>query len=111
MHHHQMSGFHDFTTDPRSGRPQPHTSWLGERLITWTAWASAVISVGGAIAYYLKWPEMDGAAQMTFAAVLFALIAFWRQSMLARKRATYHDAVAAYEAMLSQSGADVRSQQ
>ena len=40
---------------------------------------------------------------MTLAAGLFAAIAFWRQSMLARKRAAYHDAVAAYEAMLAQS--------
>ncbi|WP_226017516.1 hypothetical protein [Novosphingobium sp. FKTRR1] len=103
MHYHQMFGFRDFTTDPRSGRPQPHTSWLGERLITCTAWASAAFSLVGAIAYYQKWHEMDGAAEMTLAAVLFALIASWRQSMLARKRANYHDAVAAYEAMLSQS--------
>jgi hypothetical protein len=96
-------GFHNFKTDPRSGRPQPHFSWLGERLVTWTAWALAVISLVGAVAYYLKWQEVDGPAQMTLAAVLFALIALWRQNMLARKRANYQDAVSAYEAMLAKA--------
>lgn len=103
MHRDRVFGFHDFTTDPRSGRPQPHFSWLGERLTTWTAWVSAAVSIVGAVAFYLKWHEMNGPAQMTLAAGLFAGIAFWRQSMLARKRAAYHDAVAAYEAMLAQS--------
>jgi len=97
-----MFGFHDFTTDPRSGRAQPYISWLGERLITWTVWASAAISLIGAVAYYLKWHGIDGPAQLVLAAVLFALIAFWRQSMLAQKRAPYKDAVAAYKAMLVQ---------
>jgi hypothetical protein len=102
-HHHAVFGFHDFTIDPRSGRPQPHVSWLGERLITWTAWASAVISLAGAVGYYLKWHEIDGPAQMTLAAVLFALIALWRQNMLARRQTVYREAVAAYEAMLTKS--------
>lgn len=103
VHHRCVLGFHDYTTDARSGRPQPHASWLGERLITWTAWVSAAISVIGAVAYYVKWHEMNGPAQMTVAAVLFALIAFWRNRILSRKRATYRNAVAAYEAMLIKS--------
>lgn len=101
MHIHQVFGFHDFTTDLRSGRPRPHISWLGERLITWNAWASAAISLVGGVAYWLKWHEMDVPVQMTLVAMLFVLIAFWRQDMLARKRAIYRDAVATYEAMLA----------
>jgi hypothetical protein len=103
LHRKRVFGFQDFTTDPRSGRPQPHVSWLGERLVTWTAWASAVIFLAGAAAYYLKWHETDGPAQMTLAAVLFSAMAIWRQNLLARRRAAYLDAVAAYEAMLKNS--------
>jgi hypothetical protein len=95
-----MFGFHDYTTDPRSGRPQPHISWLGERFTTWTAWALVAISLWGAVSFYLKWEEIGGAAQLTLAAGLFAAIAHWRQRMLAKKKAAYRNAVAAYEAML-----------
>jgi hypothetical protein len=82
-------------------------SWLAERLITWTAWGSAAISLVGAVAYYLNWNELDGTAQMALGAVLFTVIAFWRQNALAQKHAAYRDAayrdaVSAYEAMLAQ---------
>ena len=96
-----MFGFHDHTTDPRSGRPQPHMSWLAERLITWTAWGSAAVSLVGAVAYYLNWNELDGTAQMALGAVLFTVIALWRQNALAQKHAAYRDAVSAYEALLA----------
>ena len=49
----------------------------------------------------MKWHEANGPAQMTLVAALFALVAFWRNRMLARKRASYRKAVATYEAMLA----------
>lgn len=104
----QMFGFHDFTTDPRTGRPQPHSSWLGESLITWSGWASAAISLVGGFMYFLKWHELDGLVKMVLATVLLALIAYWRQRMLARKRAAYEEAATAYEVKLSRSVNDVR---
>ncbi len=96
-----MFGFHDHTVNPRSGRPQPHISWVVERFITWLAWVSVAISVWGAVAFYLKWAELGGPALMMLIAVLGASIARWRQRMLAKKQAAYRDAVRAYEAMLS----------
>lgn len=101
VHDPRVFGFHDYTTDRRSGRPQPHVSWLGERLITWTAWVSAAASLVGAVSFFVKWHEAEGPAYMTLAAALFAGVALWRQKMLARKRASYRDATAAYDAMLT----------
>lgn len=103
MHCRQVFGFHDYTTDPRSGCPQPHYSWLGERLITWTAWMSAAILLIGGFANYVKWHDTDGFAQMMSAGTLFTAVALWRQKMLARKRSDYRAAVANYQAMLTKS--------
>lgn len=103
VYRYRMFGFHDFTTDPRSGRPQPHISWLAERLITWTTWANSAICMVGAVAYFLKWREMDLPTEMALASGLFASIAVWRQNMFAHKLAVYRDAVAGYEAMFAKS--------
>lgn len=84
VYRYRMFGFHDFTTDPRSGRPQPHISWLAERLITWTTWANSAICMVGAVAYYLKWREMDLPTEMALASGLFASIAVWRQKRCSR---------------------------
>lgn len=58
--------------------------------------------------YFLKWHELDGLVKMVLATVLLALIAYWRQRMLARKRAAYEEAATAYEVKLSRSVNDVR---
>jgi len=101
MHFHQVFGFHDYVIDARSGRPQPHGSWLGERFITWTGWLTSAVFLIGAVASYLMRHEVKGPAQMIIGAVLGALIAFWRDKMLIRKRAAYQAAVTAYEDMLA----------
>lgn len=101
MHDRPMFGFHDFTTDPGSGRPQAHYSWASETVATWTAWALAAVSLVGALAFYLKWQNLAGSTQMALASMLFAGIAYWRHNMLARKRTAFRDAVKDYEAMIA----------
>jgi hypothetical protein len=100
MHYRSMFGFHDHTSDPRNGRPLAHYSWAGETIVTWTTWVLAAVSLCGALAFYLKWQDLDGPMQMALASVLFAGMAYWRHNMLIRKRAALRDAVKDYEAML-----------
>jgi hypothetical protein len=101
MHYRPMFGFHDFTSDPRSGRPQAHYSWASETVVTWTVWALAAVFLFGAVAFYLKWQNLNGPTQMALASVLSAGIAYWRHNMLARKRAAFRDAIEDYEAMIA----------
>jgi hypothetical protein len=96
-----MFGFHDHIVDRRSGRPMPHYSWEGERVITWTAWASSAISLIGAAWYYEKWQAWEGPLQLTLASILLGGIAYWRHRILARKRAMMRQAVEAYDSMLA----------
>ncbi|WP_445191821.1 hypothetical protein ACT009_14780 [Sphingomonas sp. Tas61C01] len=95
-----MFGFHDYTTDSRSGRPQPHYSWTHETVATWTAWALAAVFLVGALALYLHWHTWEGPTQMALASLLLAGTAYWRHDMLARKLTAFRDAVEDYEAML-----------
>jgi hypothetical protein len=101
MHYRPMFGFHDYATDPRSGRPQAHYSWVYETVVTWTAWAMAATCLIGAITFYLKWQKAGFPWEMALGSILFAVIAYWRHSMLARKRAAFRSAVSDYEAMLA----------
>lgn len=101
MHYRSMFGFHDYTTDPRNGRPHAHYSWAGETIATWTTWALAAISLCGACVFYLKWQDFDGPVQMALASVVFTGLAYWRHTMLVRKRATLRNAIKDYEAMLT----------
>jgi hypothetical protein len=96
-----MICFHDHVINRRSGRPEPHVSWLAERFVTWTGWAMAAISIAGAAFYYEQWGELDGAMSMLAGAVLFSLIAYARRKALERKALELSKAVAAYEALLA----------
>ncbi|PZU10911.1 hypothetical protein [Sphingomonas sp.] len=95
-----MIGFHDYVVDRRSGRPEPHASWQGERLITWTGWATAIVSATGAACYYYKWREIDGAAAMLIGAGIFSLVAYARWHALRKKKAALLKAITAYRALL-----------
>ena len=101
MHYGPMFGFHDYTTDPRSGRPQPHYLWVVETVTTLTAWVLAASFLVGGLAFYVKSQELDGPMQMALGSILLAAIAYWRQTMLVRKRAALREAVKTYEAMLA----------
>ena len=60
----------------------------------------SVISFGGAAAFYGKWHNFNGSAQMAGAGLLFALLALFRRLALNRKRLELERARLAYKAML-----------
>lgn len=96
-----MIGFHEYISNQRSSRPEPHHSWQGERFVNWAGWAIAALSVVGAAGYYARWQDVAGALFMLFGATLLATMAYLRAKALERKRATLSQAVAAYERMLA----------
>ncbi len=100
MHHRYMFALNNHVTDPRNGRPQAHYSWAGETIVTWTTCAFAAMSLFGTVAFYLKWQQLDGPAQMALASVLLAAMAYWRHTMLVRERAAFRNAVDDHEVML-----------
>lgn len=96
-----MFGFNEHTTNPRTGRPEPHPSWLRERWENGLATGLAVAFAAFAAYDFWKWGVEGGAAQLAAGAVVIGLIAYARHVMLARKRRKYLKAVAAYEAAIA----------
>ena len=96
-------GLHDHSVDPRSGRPGPHESWVGEAVAIWNGWAMAVIMAAGALVSFLRWRDMAGALSFSSAAVLLALITLLRSRSLNRKREALRRARKAYEEMLGRA--------
>ena len=98
-----MLGFRDHAIDQRTGRPQPHPSWLVERVTNWTAWIMALVFVAAAAGDYAKWGQPDTALKFLGGAVLIGLIAYVRHVMLTRKRQALHEAEAAYAAAITEA--------
>ncbi len=100
-HHEEMIGFHEHTTDPRSGRPQPHQSWAVERVATCATWGIALACAVEAVANFLKWRDIGGTAELGGGAVLFALLAYLRTKGLQRRKDALRIATEAYEEVLA----------
>lgn len=99
-----MIGPDDHIINPRSGRPEPNSSWQGETVRFWLAWFLSGVSLIGAAYDYYRWRKFDTFdLQLVAAAGLFAALALWRQRAVSRKRAALKDAVTAYEAMLDRA--------
>ena len=96
-----MIGFHDHINDPRSGRPEPHYSWQGERLKTWLAWVTGGSLLLLSLYDYAKWRDVAGAAQILVVALIFAATGYLRGRALDRKKVALRIAVADHDDQLA----------
>lgn len=94
-----MIGFHDYVINPRSGRPEPHQSWVLERFTTRVMWAFAITSCAGSAVYYLRWQEGSGALHLLLGGLLAGAVAYVRSMMLQGKEAALRQASERYESM------------
>lgn len=94
-----MIGFRDYVINPRSGRPEPHQSWVVERFTTRAIWAVAIMACAGSAVYYVRWQEASGALHLLLSALVAGAIAFIRSMMLGRKEVALRHASERYESV------------
>ncbi|MEG3123821.1 hypothetical protein [Sphingomonas sp. GB1N7] len=92
----RLFGFADFTTNPKSGRPEAPISWVADRFAIWGGWLSTLVILAGAV-FALRNHDIKNGAYLAAAALLLVAINFWRHMSLRRKRAAFAEETAAYE--------------
>lgn len=101
-----MFGFLGHTTNPRTGRPEPHTTWLMLRTAAWGGWGMAVVMIMFAALDYIRWGRLINLPDWLLAAAVFGAIGCAPYAVFKRKRRNYREAVVTYEAGLARAVRD-----
>lgn len=103
-----MARFGNHLIDPRTGRPLPNHLWGLGSVGIWASWAMALCFLALAIYVYAETGDLGITLELAGVALLIMLSGWAASSALRRRERHYHEAVAGYEAALTQTADPIR---